>query len=89
MQAAWGAILADAASKGWEAPPETSAVFTLLEGEGYSDTFYLSDNHTSGVAQACPPGGLVSEDTVKPGPTCWVVKPLRESLHAHASVKRC
>ena len=43
--AQWAAILADAASKGWPAPPEATAALDALLGAGYRDAFYLSDNH--------------------------------------------
>mmetsp|Transcript_38626 Transcript_38626/g.95057 ORF Transcript_38626/g.95057 Transcript_38626/m.95057 type:complete len:413 (-) Transcript_38626:349-1587(-) len=73
---AWAKILVDADSKGWPHPPETSCAMNLLESNGYCDTFYLSDNHTTGAAADMGIKAEVSMDVEKPGATCWVIKPL-------------
>lgn len=77
-QEGWQAIVDDASSKGWTSPPENSMAMDLLESAGYADTFYLSDNHKTGKAAGFDIEAEVSQDTVKPGATCWVIKPLRE-----------
>lgn len=72
----WQMILDDASSKNWTPPPETNGACELVSKMGYRDAFYMSDNHTSGCI--APELAIESAacDTEKPGPTCWVVKPL-------------
>jgi endonuclease/exonuclease/phosphatase family metal-dependent hydrolase len=72
----WQLIQDDAASKNWPQWPETNGACELVAKLGYRDAFYLSDNHISGAhdSQLAIEGS--ANDTKKPGPTCWVVKPL-------------
>lgn len=72
----WQKILDDAASKNWTPPPETNGACELVAKLGYRDAFYLSDNHTTGAHDSQLAIAGAAEDTKKPGPTCWVVKPL-------------
>merc|ERR1719163_508855 len=72
----WQKILDDAASKNWTPPAETNGACDLVGKMGYRDAFYLSDNHTSGAHDSQLAIAGAAEDTKKPGPTCWVVKPL-------------
>lgn len=70
----WGAIVADAESKGWAPPPETTEAIQELSKAGYVDSFYLSDNHTKGEVVTDVEG--MAGDDKHPGATCWVIKPL-------------
>jgi len=73
----WRLILDDADSKGWPHPPEDSDALRKLEGAGYADAFYLSQNHVARSPPPPPPGPTpLGGDLDHPGPTCWVTKPL-------------
>jgi endonuclease/exonuclease/phosphatase family metal-dependent hydrolase len=72
----WQKILDDAASKNWTPPPETNGACELVASMGYRDAFYLSHNHITGKADPTLAIEGTAKDTVKPGATCWVVKPL-------------
>ena len=48
------AILDDATSKGWPAPPEGSAALDALFSAGYRDCFYLSEDRRPGGAAVSP-----------------------------------
>jgi hypothetical protein len=64
----WEAILADAAGKGWPAPPETTAALGALLAAGYKDCFYLSDNHRCARARTDTRPPRRSRHAARPGP---------------------
>ena len=72
----WQKILDDAASKNWTPPAETNGACELVAKMGYRDAFYLSENHLLGSADQQLAIEDAATDSKKPGPTCWVVKPL-------------
>lgn len=72
----WQKILDDAASKNWTPPAETNGACELVAKMGYRDAFYLSENHLLGSADHQLAIDDAAMDSKKPGPTCWVVKPL-------------
>lgn len=72
----WQKIIDDANSKNWSPPPETNGACELVAKMAYRDAFYVSGNHLSGTVDPELAIESAAEDTKKPGPTCWVVKPL-------------
>ena len=54
----------------------TNGACELVAKMGYRDAFYLSENHMLGSADHQLAIEDAAMDSKKPGPTCWVVKPL-------------
>jgi endonuclease/exonuclease/phosphatase family metal-dependent hydrolase len=72
----WQKIVDDAKSKNWTPPSETNGACELVAKMGYRDAFYMSENHLCGSMDSELAIEGAAADTKKPGPTCWVVKPL-------------
>eukprot|EP00290_Baffinella_frigidus_P029190 CAMPEP_0180225448 /NCGR_PEP_ID=MMETSP0987-20121128/22705_1 /TAXON_ID=697907 /ORGANISM="non described non described, Strain CCMP2293" /LENGTH=442 /DNA_ID=CAMNT_0022188515 /DNA_START=405 /DNA_END=1733 /DNA_ORIENTATION=+ len=83
--AQWGAIIADADSKGWSHPPERTSALDSLLSSGYRDMFYCSDNHKLGRADPSLALSRAAKDVSHPGATCWVAKPLLRIDYAFLS----